>query len=98
MEMVLRGMASLLAGAAEKSAERKRTLRRVAIPETVIIRVLKFLLHLSGFGAFIWSMFQVHSVAGGLAVMISCFVFSWLVGSTPAKAPEELKSDPMLRR
>lgn len=98
MEVVLRGMASVLAGAADKSAERKRSLRRVSIPETLVIRVLKFLLHLSGFGAFIWSMFQVHSVAGGLAVMVSCFVFSWLVGSTPAKAPEEPMSDPMLRR
>lgn len=97
MEMVLRGMASVLAGAAEKSAERKRSLRRVAIPETLVIRLLKFLLHLSGFGAFIWSMFQVHSVAGGIAVMISCFTLSWLVGSKPA-TPEGPKPDPMLRR
>lgn len=97
MEMALRGMASLLASIAEKQAERKQSLRRVAIPETFIIRALKFLLHLSGFGAFIWSMFQVHSVAGGIAVMISCFTFSWLIGSKPATSKEP-KNDPMLRR
>lgn len=45
-------------------------------------RVVKLLLHLAGFGAFIWSMFQVHSVAGGLAIMVSCFVFSTLIGGS----------------
>lgn len=97
MEAVLRGTAGLLAGIAERQAERKRAIRRVAIPDGVLIRVLKFLLHIAGFGAFIWSMFQVHSVAGGLAIMVSCFAFSWLIGRRE-EVPAETPRDPGLRR
>lgn len=93
MEAVLRGTAGLLAGIADRQAARQHT-RRVTIQQGVLIRVLKFLLHLAGFGAFVWSMFEVHSVAGGLAIMVSCFAFSWLVGSEPK---QETPNDPAMR-
>jgi hypothetical protein len=95
MEAILRGTAGLLAGMAEKRAERARAVRRLAISETMVIRLFKFLLHLCGFGAFIWAMFQVHSVAGGLAIMVSCFALSWLVASKPVI---DTTPDPGLRR
>jgi hypothetical protein len=95
MEAVLMGTANWLASVADKRKERRRLSSRVVVQQAVLIRVLKFLLHLAGFGAFVWSMFQVHFVAGGLAVTLSCFALSWLVGSsTPPVAP---KADPGLR-
>lgn len=96
MEAVLRGTAGLLMGVAEKRAERRRHLSRVgdAVTQGVLIQALKFLLHLGGFGAFIWAMFEVHSVAGGLAIMVSCFAMSWIVGQPKAELP---RSDPGMR-
>lgn len=67
-----------------KWAERRRKARASVekISLGILNRAVKLLLHLCGFGAFIWSMFQVHSVAGGLAIMVSCFVFSSLIGGS----------------
>lgn len=85
-DAVLTTTGQLLIGFAEKR-RRARESMTTNMPMGIVTTMMKLLLHLAGFGAFIWSMFQVHSVAGGLAIMVSCFVFSSLIGGSSKSDP-----------
>lgn len=84
MEAVLRASGRLLMGMAERRSQRRSV--QWALPQSLLLKGMKFLLHLCGFGAFVWTGFQLHSVFGGLAIVISCFTLSWLLGGNTSEA------------